>query len=141
MKKLTAASKNVLVLDTFSLIAFFYKETSAEIIKRLFRNADRKKIILFFNEINLGELYYRVWKDRNQEYADASLAEIKKLPISLVAVDREFILSAAVWKAKYRISYADAFVVETAARNQALIVTGDPEFATVKEVKIRKLKK
>jgi ribonuclease VapC len=37
------------------------------------------------------------------------------------------ILGAARLKSRYPISYADAFAVETAREQNALLVTGDPE--------------
>lgn len=37
-------------------------------------------------------------------------------------------LSAARLKARYAISYADAFVVVVAQEQQAILLTGDPEF-------------
>ena len=40
-------------------------------------------------------------------------------------------LEAAKVKAQFPLSYADAFVVATAQRSQAIVVTGDPEFRAV----------
>ncbi len=37
-------------------------------------------------------------------------------------------------KARYPISYADCFAVATALRENATIVTGDPEFKTVQKL-------
>lgn len=40
-------------------------------------------------------------------------------------------MAAAHVKARYAISYADAFAVVTAQNHQAVLVTGDPEFRPV----------
>jgi predicted nucleic acid-binding protein len=47
---------------------------------------------------------------------------------------RETVLAAAHVKARFPLSYADAFVVAAAQHNGAVIVTGDPEFAAVESV-------
>jgi len=49
-------------------------------------------------------------------------------------MDRTLILDAAHLKAKYPISYADAFVVALASREGAVILTGNPEFETVRDI-------
>jgi ribonuclease VapC len=43
------------------------------------------------------------------------------------------ILAAARLKAEYPISYADAFAASLALELGASLVTGDPEFKTIKE--------
>ena len=43
----------------------------------------------------------------------------------------DLVLAAAEIKAKYPIAYADAFIVATAIRESARVITGDPEFKTV----------
>ncbi len=44
------------------------------------------------------------------------------------------ILEAAEIKAQHPIAYADAFIVATALREGALIVTGDPDFKKVEHL-------
>ncbi len=44
------------------------------------------------------------------------------------------VLEASRIKATYSISYADCFVVATALKENAPIVTGDPEFKKVQEI-------
>lgn len=133
--------KQSFVLDSYALLAYFLNESGRLEIELTLRNAKLHRCILYLSDINIGEVYYRIWKLKGKQIAEETLKFLFRLPLLFVPVDREFILSAASWKGRYPISYADAFVVETAIRNQAVIVTGDPEFVAVKEVKIKKLKK
>jgi ribonuclease VapC len=133
--------KQSFVLDSYALLAYFLNESGRLEIELTLRDAKLHRCALYLSDINIGEVYYRIWKLKGKKIAEETLKFLLRLPLLFVSVDREFILSAASWKGRYSISYADAFVVETAVRNQAVIVTGDPEFAAVKEVKIRKLKK
>lgn len=139
MPKLPKTNKQVLVLDTFALLCLFYKQTGYTSVENYLNQAKQNKIILLFNEVNLGEIYYRIWKNQGQDFAQKTLTLIHRLPIEIVSVDREFILAAASWKAQYKISYADSFVVETAFRKKCPILTGDPEFDTVAGLKIIRL--
>jgi len=48
---------------------------------------------------------------------------------------------AAIYKATYRVAYADAFAAALAKERRAELVTGDPEFKPLeKEIKINWLK-
>jgi len=48
---------------------------------------------------------------------------------------------AAIYKATYRVAYADAFAAALAKERRAELVTGDTEFKTLtKEIKINWLK-
>lgn len=127
---------NCLVLDTFALISLLYEEPGYETLLPYLTRAQAGKLTLLLNEINLGELYYRIWKDQDKETAEIGLTTVTQLPLNYVAVDQEFILSAASWKAQYPISYADAFVVETAHRYNCPLVSGDPEFTSIPDHKI-----
>jgi predicted nucleic acid-binding protein len=49
-------------------------------------------------------------------------------------MDRTLILDAAHLKAKYAIAYTDAFVVALASREDAVILIGEPEFETVRDI-------
>ena len=133
--------KQSFVLDSYALLAYFLNEPGRLEVELALRDAKLNRCILYLSDINIGEVYYRIWKLKGKQIAEETSKFLFRLPLLFVPVDREFILSAASWKGRYAISYADAFVVETAIRNQAVIVTSDPEFAAVKEIKIRKLKK
>ncbi len=139
MPKSPAVNKKLLVFDTHALLTFYYNQSGYKIVQNHLKQAESNSLKIFFNEISLGELYYRVWKNQGQQDAQALLAQTYQLPLVYVPVDRQFILHAAAWKGRYAISYTDAFVVETAIQNKCPILTGDPEFKHVKEVEIVKL--
>ena len=59
--------------------------------------------------------------------AEELLNRLPSLPIHLTLPDVQDVLAAAKLKAQYRISYADAFAAALAQRENADLVTGDPE--------------
>lgn len=79
------------------------------------------------NEINIGEVYYVTARRRSPSRADAFLELLGSLPITPVGNRFGDVVEAAKIKARYPVSYADAFAVATALRMNAVIVTGDRE--------------
>lgn len=119
------------LLDSFAMLAFLNKERGFEKVRSLLRAAEASSEPLLMNEINIGEVYYVTAKDRSVERAEEFLHRLETLPILPVSNSFADVLEAARIKARFPISYADAFVVATAVRMNAAIVTGDPEFQSV----------
>lgn len=125
-----------LVLDSYPVLVFLFEERGYQKVKKLIRAASVGEVELWMSEINLGEIYYRVWREFDERKAGDVVSRLLEYKIHFENPDREFILSAAKWKAKYAISYADAFAVELAVRKQCPVVTNDTEFDAVEEVEI-----
>jgi len=132
--------KNI-VLDSVALIAFLRQEKGYLKVKKLLKKAKIGEVKLFLCWLNLGEIYYQVWRKRGQEDAQKTLSLIKKLPIELVSVSNELVLQAAEIKAQFPIALADCFVVALAKEIKAPILTADSEFKKLKnEVSIQWLR-
>ena len=58
---------------------------------------------------------------------------LKQLPIERVGYEESLVLLAGDYKAKYPISYADAYCVATAKSKELRIVTGDTEYEFIKD--------
>ena len=61
-------------------------------------------------------------------------ALLESLPIKEIEAERSLVLDAAHIKAHHPISYADAFAAALAARESAVVLTGDPEFESAQEL-------
>jgi len=120
------------LLDSFALLAYLKKENNYEKIKGLLLSGD---VTLLINEINLGETFYILIRERGTEKAEYFINTIfPSLAITRFANSFTDILEAAKIKAKHPISYADCFAVATALKENASIVTGDPEFQKVQNI-------
>lgn len=86
---------------------------------------------LLVSEISIGEVCYIAIRNRLIKDINGFLQILFALPIVRIHPDFDMIIEAAHIKAKYPISYADAFVVAAAQRENAIILTGDPEFKKV----------
>jgi predicted nucleic acid-binding protein len=86
---------------------------------------------LLMNDINVGEVYYTIARERSHASAQSFLAHLERLPIKTVSNSFADVLEAARIKAQFPVSYADAFAVATAIKERAVVMTGDPEFKQV----------
>ena len=122
--------KKIKVLDSFALLAYLKMEGKYKKVKDLLASDE----VLFMNDINIGEAFYVLAKERGFERADYFVNTVlPNLPIEVVPNTLQDVLEAARIKATHSISYADCFVVATAQKKDAAIVTGDPEFKKVQK--------
>lgn len=123
------------LLDSFALLAYLNKEANFEKVKQILAQAQQSDAFVLMNEINIGETYYILSRKRGVQQAEYFLDTILPgLPITPVANDFESVLGAARIKAEYPLSFSDCFAVSNARRDNAIIVTGDPEFKNVEHI-------
>ena len=79
--------------------------------------------------INWGEVYYIEWRRYGEDKARQAEVNLHRLPIVVIAVDRDRATRAAALKQKHNLGYADAFAAELAIEQGAWLVSADPEFA------------
>jgi uncharacterized protein len=117
------------VLDSWAMIAWLQGEEPgrSKVREILEHAAASRKDDLSICMINIGEVFYLLAKRRGAALAERFLSEVPTLPIQSLVPDRKLIMDAARLKSRFPISYADAFAVETARRQRAALVTGDPE--------------
>ena len=114
------------VLDSYALLAYLKKEDKYERIKGLLSSKDT---VLFMNEFNLGECFYILARERSIDKAEYFIYTVlPNLPITKISNTFRDIIEAAKIKAKHPLSYADCFAIQTSLKENAPIITGDPEF-------------
>jgi uncharacterized protein len=120
---------SALVLDSWAMIAWLQGEEPArsKVREILEGAAGASSGDVGMSMINVGEVFYLLAKRRGAAIAERFLSEVPTMPIQSLVPDRRLILDAARLKSRFPISYADAFAVETARRQRAALVTGDPE--------------
>jgi predicted nucleic acid-binding protein len=130
-------------LDTYAVLSYLRDEFCADEVASLLQAGKSGRALLYFSWINLGEVFCIVQRRNGHDTARSIVEMIKEWPVRLVLPSQEDILSAGEVKAKYPLSYADAFAVALARSKQAYLVTGDMEFKKPEEdgmVKVRWLK-
>jgi len=110
------------------------EEPGYELIDDLFTEAETGKSSISMYIINLGEVFYRLCRVSGTKRGEEILEKIRMLPIHILSISDEEVMAAAKIKAKYPISYADAFAVAKALQSGATVVAGDPEYKIVSKV-------
>ena len=126
-----AANAPAYVLDSFAILAYLEGEPGMARVRTLLAEAAKGTLTLHLSVINLGEVLYIVEREQGLVAAQRVLAALDQLPIQVQPAERSVVLAAARLKARYPISYADAFAVVAAQEHRAVLVTGDPEFKSV----------
>ena len=117
-----------LVFDAWAILALLQKEEpAASRVRHLLQEAHQGELELFLSLINLGEVIYRTGKARGEEEAWETLAQIRRLPLTVMPATEEAVFAAARFKMHHAISYADAFAVASTELLAGVLVTGDPE--------------
>jgi predicted nucleic acid-binding protein len=120
------------VLDAWAVMAWLEGETPArKRVSALFAAASEQRVALSISMINVGEIFYSIAKRRSAPAAEEFLAELATFPVAIVTPGRKQILEAARLKARFPISYADAFAMQAAIEVEAPLVTGDHEIRDV----------
>lgn len=126
--------RNRLVLDSFALIGYLENETFSSRVEILLKQARDGKSLIYLHAIHLGEVYYITLREQGQVLADLAHARIRAFPLTYIEIiDEELLRTAATLKAKYPISYADAFAAAMAVMNNAYLLTGDPELQALEK--------
>ena len=125
------------VLDSHALLKLLRDEPGAETVSLLLEKAGQRDQPVHMTEVNYAEVQYIV-RRKDGDAAWATIAgELKAAPIEFHPVTRVLADTAADFKARFKISLADAFAAALAKEKKAELVTGDPEFKPLeKEIKI-----
>ena len=112
-------------------MAFLEKEPGGDRVEQLLEAGQRGEVELFAAFASRMELLYLV----EQEKGAADVAKLKALlplwPVAWLHSDDAFCDSAAEIKARYRVSFADAFVAAAALKVDATLIHKDPQFGAL----------
>lgn len=126
--------KKRILLDSYALLAYLKEEDRYKKVIE-FLNSAPDKCIVMMNEINVGESYYIIARERGIKQADYLIETIlPNLPIKIISNSLNDIIDASRIKVNHPVSYADCFVVSTAIREKAMIVTGDHDFKRFEDI-------
>jgi len=120
------------LIDSYALLAYLKQENNYRKVENLLSSKETQPLM---NDINIGETFYILARERGLEKAEYFInAILPNLPINKIGNGFAEVMEAARLKAQYPISYADCFAVATALREKAVIITGDPDFKHVEKM-------
>lgn len=116
------------VLDSYAMLAYFRDEDGRTTIEQLLNETVAGKHTLYMSCINAGEVYYMAYRKDGVSKADVVWKALQQFPIHMIEVDMALAHKGAVIKAKYKLSFADAFAAVLTISKKATLITVDKEF-------------
>lgn len=116
------------VLDSFAVLALLAKEPGSERVRKLLAHAETDPPSVLMTWVNVGEVAYIVERRWGKGRVYQVLGALEATALEMREVGRELALTAAGIKARHPLAYADAFAAALATQEDAVLVTGDPEF-------------
>ncbi|MGH7809386.1 MAG: type II toxin-antitoxin system VapC family toxin [Candidatus Binatia bacterium] len=122
------------IYDSFALLKLFQREQGYRKVARLLHEDRKADNLPLIQIINFGEIIYITKKDFGENAKLRVIRNVIQMGFRIISVPDNLVYEAAELKGSYAISYADAFLLATALRENAVIVTGDPEFKQVESL-------
>ena len=123
-----------IVFDSYALIALFRGEIGAQQVKELLVTIANDEAAGYITAVNAGEIYYMISRKSNSKIAESAINALLQMPIEITEPSLQLCLEAAAIKAKFSLSYADAFAAALAISKKAILITGDKEFENLKNL-------
>jgi len=83
--------------------------------------------------VNLAEIYYWILLHYDEKTAEEKVITIRKRCF-IIPVEEEIAIEAAKIKHKTKMALADSIIIATAKKVKAKILTGDPDFRSLKDI-------
>jgi predicted nucleic acid-binding protein len=124
----------VFILDSFALLTYLDGVGGSERVQEVLEDASQGHCRAVISLVNLGEVMFITEREVGLIQAQSVLAVIDQLPIEILPVTQESVLAAAHIKANFKLSYAGAFAAAAAQDLSGILLTGDPEFASLSKL-------
>jgi predicted nucleic acid-binding protein len=116
------------VLDANAILDYVQDGPGAATVERVLREAFRHDAVLMISVINLGEVFYLLWRNKGEEKARQMVDDLTLLPLQMISVDLPQALKAGELKALHKIPYVDGIAGALAVAHNATLVTSDRDF-------------
>ena len=121
--------KKIHILDTSALLSYIEDEEGSDIVENLLIEAE--KIVIWIAFVSLTEVFYITLQEKGETEAKKRLELMQSLAINIEESNEDLNLRAARFKAKNRISLADAYIAALCEKYNGILVHKDPEFKSV----------
>ena len=124
------------ILDTKPLIKLFAKEDGWETVQKISSLIEAAKIEGAISVVTLTEIYYKYCQEQRSDLAETRTENLRYASyLRKMAVTEEIAVKAGEFKGRHNISIADAFIAATAYFEGSTIISDDPDFKTIPEIK------
>lgn len=122
---------NTWVLDSYAVLALLQGEAGGDDVLAVLQEAQAGASRVTMTWVNVGEVVYIVERRWGMDKVHQVLGMLEATALEITDVDRDLALGAAAIRARNPVAYADAFAAALAVRQDATLMTGDPEFQSL----------
>jgi len=117
------------VIDSSAWLSYFAGDNNADLFSKPIEALDK----LLVPSITITEVFKSVLRQRNEELALQVVAHMKQGTV--IALDGELAINAAVFGAELKLPLADSIIYATARKFNAVVWTQDADFKGLESVK------
>ena len=130
------SSKPKVVLDTKPLIKLFAQEEGWDAVQKILAKIEAGEVEAAISVVTLTEIYYKYLQEKRQDLAKTRTENLRyALYLKKLEIGEEVAVKAGDIKGKYDVSIADAFIAASACIEGSTIISDDPDFKRIPEVK------
>jgi predicted nucleic acid-binding protein len=125
-----------IVLDTKPLIKLFTQEEGWDAVQKILSRVEVGDIEASISVVTLTEIYHKYMKEKRADLAEARTKQLRyAVYLKKLLVDEDVAVKAGDFKGKYNVSIADAFIAATAYFEESTVISDDPDFGKIPEIK------
>lgn len=129
-------SKPKIVLDTKLFIKLFAKEEGWETIQKILSKIEDGEIEAAISVVTLTEIYYKYLHEKRLDLASTRTEELRyAVYLKKLEIDEEAAIKAGEFKGKYSVPIADAYIAAAAYFEASTVISDDPDFKKIQEIK------
>lgn len=124
------------VLDTKPLIKLFAREEGWQSIQEISSKIEAEEIEGAISVVTLTEIYYKYLQEKRPDLAKTRTEELRyAIYLRKLEINEEVAVKAGEFKGRYDVPIADAFIAATACLEGSIIISDDPDFRRIPEIK------
>jgi predicted nucleic acid-binding protein len=132
----TESEKPKIILDTKPIIKLFAQEEGWSEVQKILSRVEAEEIEAAINVVTLTEIYYKYVQEKRPDLAKTRVEELTyALYLKKLDISQNVAIKAGEFKSKYSVSIADAFIAATAYFEGATVISDDPDFKKIPEIK------
>ena len=116
------------VLDASAVLRYLENGPGAITVEQLIHDANNSACEIAISAVNWGEVLYVLRRKLGLPHAMSVAKSLRSLPVSITQAGEAEAESAADFKDRYSIAYADCFAAALADATAATLVTADFDF-------------
>jgi predicted nucleic acid-binding protein len=130
------SGKPKIVLDTKPLIKLFAQEEGWDAVREILSRVEAGDVEAAVSVVTLTEIYYKYMRENRADLAEERTSQFRyAVYLKKLLVDEEVAVKAGDLKGKYEVSIADALIAATAYFEESTVISDDPDFEKMPEIK------